>query len=112
MTDLRVNHGATLSIDASVLYNVLYAWSISGDEDAGRRSEIHLDYMERRFEAGDIKLKPDSRSYGIVLNAWSKSNCFDKARRALNVLQRMEKQAKKGHKDLRPNEHCLSLGKW
>lgn len=112
MKDLRANDGATkLVIDTSVIYNILFAWSISGDEDAGRRAELHLDFMERRFDAGGYDLKPDRRSYGIVLNAWSKSSTFDKARRALNVVGRMEAQERKGNNDLHPNEHCLSLGR-
>jgi hypothetical protein len=110
MRDLQQKEGATkVVIDSKVIYNVLFSWSISGDDDAGRRAEHHLDFMERKYEKGDEHLKPDNRSYGLVLNAWSKSNSFEKARRALNVLKRMEAQEKKGNTDVRPNEHCLSL---
>lgn len=110
MKDLHTKDGAkNLVVDSSVIYNVLFAWSISGDEDAGLRAELHLDNMERKFEAGNQNMKPDIRSYGLVLNAWSKSNCFDKARRALNVIKRMEVQQQKANTNVRPNEHCLSL---
>ena len=111
MRDLQKNYGTTkLCIDSSVMYCVLYALLVSGDDDAGRRAEIHLDDMERKYEAGDENLKPDSRLYGLVLNAWSKSsNSFEKAQRAFSVLKRMENQQKNGNDLVRPNEHCHSL---
>ena len=110
MRDLQQKHKATkICIDSSVMYCVLYAWVVSGHADAGRRAEIHLDDMERKYESGDENLKPDSRLYGLVLNAWAKSSSFEKAQRANNVLMRMEKQQQNGNEDVHPNEHCHSL---
>jgi len=110
MRDLQQNYNTTrMTIDSSVMYCVLYAWLVSGDDDAGRRAEIHLDYMERKYKAGDETMKPDSRLYGLVLSAWAKSNNFEKAQRAFSVLKRMEKQQERGNSHVQPNEHCHSL---
>ena len=98
-----------LALDSSVVHRVLFAWSTCGDEDAGRRAEIHLDDMERKYLAGDETMKPTTRSYGLVLNAWSKSSSFDKAKRSLDILKRMEKQRRLGNTDVYLSEHVHSL---
>ncbi|CAB9508788.1 Pentatricopeptide repeat-containing protein [Seminavis robusta] len=110
MKDLRENYGLSnnLLIDGSIMRAVLFAWSVSGDEDAGRRAEYHLDYMERKYAAGQRDLKPDTRCYRLVLNAWAKSDSFEKARRALGVLKRMEDQMAKGNDAVHPNVVCHS----
>jgi hypothetical protein len=110
MRELKSKYGADkLIVDSTVLYSVLFAWVASGDDNAGRRAELHLDDMERKYEAGNELLKPVTRSYGLVLNAWSKSVAFDKAHRALGILKRMEEQERKGNADVKANEHAHAL---
>jgi pentatricopeptide repeat protein len=105
-TEHRLDH---LEPNTGVMNSVLFAWASCGDEDAGRRAEMHLEDMERKVNAGNINLRPNARSYGLVLNALSKSGCFDKAERALQVLSRMKDLHASGSVKDRPNEHAYSL---
>jgi hypothetical protein len=110
MRQLVKDYGVSkLVINTSLMNSVLFAWSSSGDENAGRNAENYLDAMEKAYDNGAAHLQPDSRSYGLVLSAWSKSNSTDKAPRALRVLQRMERQCEIGNTRVRVDEHAYSL---
>jgi hypothetical protein len=91
------------------VFSLLSAWASSGDEEAGHRTELHLDEMERSCANGDLAKCPDTRSYLTVLSAWSKSTSFDKAERALGVFRRMERQVKLGNGCVTLEEHAYSL---
>jgi hypothetical protein len=107
-----------LVADTAIMNSVLFSWANSGDGEAGRLAEAHLNDMEQEQESRDdsrririqTAIAPDAKSYEYVLNAWSKSNAFDKARRALLVLRRLEK--KKDlllQMDTKANEYAHSL---
>lgn len=107
---LKADHpDLSLTIDTKVMNSVLFAWSICGDEDAGRRAEEHLDEMERSCEGGEFSMQPDTKSYELVLSAWSKSSSFDKAKRSLRVLNRMQAQSVKDGRRVRVGEHSYAL---
>jgi pentatricopeptide repeat protein len=84
---------AKLAIDTELLNAVMMAWSTSGDKQAGRKAEIHLETLERQYAIGNNQhMKPDGRSYGLVLSAWSRSSEDGKARRALGIFRRMQQE--------------------
>lgn len=108
--ELIVKYSCThVEITVELLNSVLLAWSSSGDKEAGRKAEIHLENMERQFAIGNERMRPDTRSYGLVLNAWSRSNTEGKARRALGVLRRMKAQQDGGNPMVELTQHAFSL---
>jgi pentatricopeptide repeat protein len=100
---------AKLEIDTELLNAVMMAWSTSGDKQAGRKAEIHLETLERQYAIGNENMKPDIRSYGLVLSAWSRSSVDGKARRALGILRRMQEQRRNGNTSLQITQHAYSL---
>lgn len=110
LRDLKRQQGAPKNfISTAVMNSVLFAWSNSGDEEAGFRAENYLDEMEASFQNGVIEMQPDSKSYTLVISAWSKSSNVDKFRRALLVLRRMEHQQQTGNMQILIDEHPRSL---
>lgn len=92
-----------ICLNREVMNSVLHAWSSSGDDDAGRRADAHLNEME------PLGISPDTRSYELVLSAWSKSSSVDKARRSLEVFRRMEDDVRKGSRFVSLDDHAYSL---
>lgn len=108
--ELILKHSCThVEISVELLNSVLLAWSSSGDKEAGRKAEIHLENMERQYAIGNERMRPDTRSYGLVLNAWSRSNTEGKARRALGILRRMKAQQEGGNPSVELTQHAYSL---
>jgi hypothetical protein len=108
--NLREVHGAKrLIINTALVNSVLFAWSNSGDSNAGNRAAAHVDYMEIEYAAGNTDLMPDTRSYSLLLSAISKSSNQEKAMRAREVIERMRDQTKNGNTAVSVDEHHYSL---
>jgi len=71
--DLINKYGCTqIEINSELLNTVLLAWSSSGDKEAGRKAEIHLESMERQYAAGNQK--NEARHSKL----WTRSECMVK----------------------------------
>eukprot|EP00543_Licmophora_paradoxa_P004460 CAMPEP_0202444652 /NCGR_PEP_ID=MMETSP1360-20130828/3641_1 /ASSEMBLY_ACC=CAM_ASM_000848 /TAXON_ID=515479 /ORGANISM="Licmophora paradoxa, Strain CCMP2313" /LENGTH=375 /DNA_ID=CAMNT_0049060681 /DNA_START=69 /DNA_END=1196 /DNA_ORIENTATION=- len=98
-----------LIINTDIINYVMQAWGNSGAEEAATQIELHLDNLERKYEAGNNALRPNTQSYRLALGGWSRSSEEGKARRALHVLRRMQRQAKNGNQFVQPNAYAYSL---
>lgn len=105
--------------------SVINAWAKSGEDDAAMHAEELLDLMEKRYEEGNIVVRPDVHSFCTVINgentlqylildhlarphsclspffsytAYARSSKNDKAERAFNLYQEM-----KNNKHVQPN---------
>jgi hypothetical protein len=108
MKELKKTHRG-IRVDSNVLSSVMVAWANSGDEQAAKKAEYHLDAIEATFAAGNKLMRPDSRCYAVVLSAWTRSQIEGKAKRALSVLRRMEEQTRTGNRAVRPDAFVKSL---
>ena len=109
MKKLKNEYNATrLEINTGVINSVLSAWVASGDDNAPRRAESHLQDMIEAVDAGQEELRPNARTFGLVLNAWSKSISLDKADRALSVLNKMKRWYNEGRVLYPPGEYAYA----
>eukprot|EP00977_Amphora_coffeiformis_P001907 scaffold362_cov176-Amphora_coffeaeformis.AAC.33 len=107
--NLREKHGAKrLNVNTALLNSVLFAWANSGDTNSSKAA-AHVEYMENEYAAGNVELRPDTRSYSLLLSAISKSTGHDKARKALDVINRMKEQIRRGNQGVTMDEHHYSL---
>ena len=106
----------TMKISTDVCHNaVMDCWSLSGDDDAGRRAQVILTRLEENKER-NRKMKnslgattssslpqPTKFSYNICLKAWARSkNGALQAHKLLNLMQENDEEA------LRPDRISFS----
>ena len=95
----------TLSPDIKSYNMVVNAFANIGDPEG---AEAVSQRLEKLWEAGNAKLKPDTILYGAVIDAWARSREKGAARRAEAILEHMEQLHQQGHEDIRPNTICYS----
>ena len=75
----------SMKVDTDVCHNaVINCWSVSGDQDAGRRAQVWLTKLEENKNGP----KPTRISYNACIKAWARSK--DGASKAHNLLKRMQ----------------------
>ena len=103
----------TMKITTDVCHNaVMDCWSLSGDDDAGRRAQVILTKLEENKErnkklktkggatTSSLSPEPTKISYNICLKAWARSK--NGALQAHNLLVRMQEN------DLQPDKISFS----
>ena len=86
---------------------VLHAWSKSNHPSACYRVEEYLRDMEQKYKKGNMNLKPNTRTYGLVLATWAKSTVPDKTKRALRVFEQMKLESET-NTNVDVNIHCYN----
>lgn len=79
-----------------------------GGQAAAERAEELLNEMESRSRAGDLSLRPRTRSFNAAILAWRNSDSTDAPRRAEVLLKRMNDMYKAGEEDCRPDTVTLN----
>ncbi len=74
---------------------------------ASRALEI-LDLMEKMYEDGDTRTRPNVYVYTSVINCIARSRDEEKAVMAVSVLQRMEEEYRGGNTSARPNSYAYN----
>jgi hypothetical protein len=87
---------------------VIYAWSKSGDPDAGKHVERLLDTMIDLHDKGVRDVAPNTVTYSSCIHAWSKSGQRDAGRRASNLLKRMDWHDENGFINIKPNVYSFT----
>jgi hypothetical protein len=106
----------TMKIRTEVCHNaVMDCWSLSGDDDAGRRAQLVLTKLEENKErnrksnkhydatTSNLLPQPSRISYNVCLKAWARSK--DGASEAHRLLIRMQES---DEEDLRPDKISFS----
>ena len=107
----------SMKITTDICHNaVMDCWSLSGDDDAGRRAQILLTKLEENQERNrkskmnrnatttiSLLPQPTKISYNICLKAWARSK--NGALQAHKLLTRMQEN---GEKDLHPDKISFS----
>ena len=90
--------------DAECFDIVLHTWAASGHQDASRKTEKLLLWMEQLYEDGNELVKPRISELNQVLMAWSRSREKGSAQWAHDILRRVERISEEvGNEDIRPN---------
>ena len=89
-----------LSPDIKSYSIVLDAYAKIGDPEGAEAVSRRL---EKLWEAGNAKVKPNTILYNTVINAWAKSQGKGAAQRAEAILEHMEQLHQQGHEDVRPD---------
>jgi pentatricopeptide repeat protein len=86
----------------------------NGGSAAAERAELLLDEMETRSRAGDLSLRPTTRSFNAAIFAWKKSCAAEAPQRAEALLKRMNKRYEAGDERCRPDRITLNsiIGVW
>ena len=88
--DLMTNDLGHIVQPDFVTFNVMiHAWSLSHGEDAPDRAEAMLSDMQRRFKAGNSRMRPNSRTYGSLIHVWSKSRRPEAGQKAEEYLKQI-----------------------
>eukprot|EP00537_Pseudo-nitzschia_pungens_P002920 CAMPEP_0172370758 /NCGR_PEP_ID=MMETSP1060-20121228/39496_1 /TAXON_ID=37318 /ORGANISM="Pseudo-nitzschia pungens, Strain cf. cingulata" /LENGTH=950 /DNA_ID=CAMNT_0013096137 /DNA_START=404 /DNA_END=3256 /DNA_ORIENTATION=- len=73
-----------------VTFNIMiYAWSLSTLEDAPDRAEALLSEMHKRFQAGNARMRPSTKTYGSLINVWAKSRRPEAGEKAEKYLRKI-----------------------
>lgn len=87
---------------------VIYAWSKSGDPNAGKHAERLLDTMIDLHKKGVHDVAPNTITYSSCIHAWSKSGQKDAGRRASSLLRRMDRHDEEGFINIKPNAYSFT----
>lgn len=75
----------SMKVETDICHNaVINCWSVSGDQDAGRRAQVWL----TKLEENKASPKPTRISYNACIKAWARS--YNGASQAHNLLNRMQ----------------------
>jgi pentatricopeptide repeat protein len=108
LKDMNRKHSKlALTTNTFIMNTVLHAWSKSGHPSACYRVEEYLREMERKHKIGNMNLKPNTRTYGLVLATWAKSTVPDKTKRAFQVFEQMRLESKT-NANVEMNIHCYN----
>lgn len=68
------------------LFNALMqAWSVTGSPEAPRRVEQIFQWMEQKYQRGDVAMRPDENTLCMILNSWANQAEFGGAERAMQI---------------------------
>jgi pentatricopeptide repeat protein len=99
-----------------ITYNILiHAWSLSTDEAAPEHAERVYKEMNRRFERGDVQLRPNNKTFGALINVWSRSRRMNAGEMAELYLRKIVSNAEqqRSAKDLpRVHEFTSTIRAW
>jgi len=94
---------------------VMDGWARAGTPDGPEKAEAILDEMRRRFEQGDLEVKPSTRSFNAVLLAWKNSKDPAAPKRAEAVLKQMNEMfTESGDESVKPDIVTINtlIGTW
>ena len=89
-----------LSPDIKSYNMVVDAYAKIGDPEG---AEAVLRRLEKLWEAGNAKVKPNTILYNAVIDAWAKSREKGAAQRAEAILNHMKQLHQQGHEDIYPD---------
>eukprot|EP00536_Pseudo-nitzschia_multiseries_P000402 jgi/Psemu1/178553/e_gw1.5.98.1 len=88
--DLMENNDAGVIQPDHITFNIMiYACSLSTQDDTPDRAEALLSEMQQRFKAGNARMRPNTKTYGSLINVWSKSRRPEAGEKAEDYLKKI-----------------------
>lgn len=97
-------------VDTKTYNVVIEAWSKSREEGAAERTQEILQGMEKQFQKGDLKVKPNRESYSSLIKSWVRNTSGKKAANKVeSIIQKMQELSQGDKEFLPPNRRSYNL---
>ena len=88
--DLMTNNEVAKIQPDIFTYNImLHAWSLSNRKDAPNQAEALFHEMNKKYKAGNSRLRPNTKTFGSLINVWSKSHLPEAGQKADGYLRKI-----------------------
>jgi pentatricopeptide repeat protein len=85
--------------DIVTLNTLIHSWSLADDENAPDHAEAAFLDMKRRYDAGNTRMRPNSKTYGSLISVWAKSGRRNAGEKAEEYMRKiLEYYAKIGRR--------------